>query len=173
MNEFSRRATRIIAALTLACGATAFSQEIGVATPPGENAGDQTAIEDEGPIRPKRGKGPTADRISGGTVETNPDGTMTRRTEVLGRVVEDGQGPASAAEATPAAEGNPLSELPQRATVSSTNNGPPVEERARATENAAADISPRRGYRLAAAAGVCIVVGLIVWRVMRQQRNVD
>lgn len=168
MNRLSRPSACVIAVLVLSCHDSALSQESEPVAPAGEGTDSQTApasSESEGPVRPKRGKAPTADRIGGATVDINPDGTMTRRTEVLGRTVEGAEAPA----AEGASDSDPSQQLPERATVSSVNEESPIAEHPATTAEGPMQSS---NYMLLAAAGACVVAGIVLWLTMRRSQKV-
>jgi hypothetical protein len=179
MSKSSRLATVFVALIVVAPRYSAYSQEAttidpaSIAAETDASKAETAASVDQpdGPIRPKRGAPPTADRISGVTVEVNPDGTMERHVEVLGQPapgLENSPPESASAGALPS---DPSYTPPERATVSSINDEQPAEAKAATAEDTAAESSPRRDYILVAGAGVCVVIGLLLWWTMREPRK--
>lgn len=174
MTKFSRSAALVVALFMTVSGSIALCQEAEKTDPAVAEHPEQAEAAAEAPryTRPRRGAAPTLDRISGVTVDVNPDGTMTRRTEMLGGPVPGLENsppePASVPELPP----DPSYTPPTRATVSSSN------DESSAAGSTAAMTSPtetetRKDYSLLAGAGVCVLIAVVFWLTLRQPRKSD
>jgi hypothetical protein len=171
MTRSSQNTSIIVALLAMGITTNAPCQEAASAD---QAAAEAAAPADEpGPIRPKRGTPPTADRISVVTVEVNPDGTMERHVEIAGQPAPGLEDSPPESESVPALPSDPSYTLPERATFGSINDEPPADELATAAKDTSAESSPRRDYSLVAGAGVCVVIGVLIWWTMREPRRTN
>jgi hypothetical protein len=97
---------------------------------------------------------------------------MERRSELIGQPVPGLEESPPEEKSDSELPADPSYTPPTHATVSSSNEEPPVKESAAAKSETSPEPLPRGDYTLLAVAGACVVVGIVHWLTMRRPRKV-